>query len=363
MTLILSFDVGGANTKAAALTVDKGAARRLSTEIRYFPVWKNPLGKLPEILVSLASKVLPRAEARPSTVALTMTAELSDVYRSKLEGVEHICKAVAQAFPDVEIRVLDVEGRLLPVEEAVSKPYLVAASNWYASGWFTSQFFETAILVDVGSTTTSIIPIVDGRVFAEGYNDMEKLSVDELVYTGSLRTSLAAVASKIWFKGRWVRVSSEYFAQTGDIHLILGHISREDYICDTPDGRGATFEEAAARIARTVCADLEMLTVDDVKAIARQFYEAQVESIASALRRKAEGLRRRFGLSSIPCIATGLGEDFLAGEAGRLAGLKPVVRLSSLTRRDVALMTPAVGLSFLAASKLEGRRIPWNPAL
>jgi probable H4MPT-linked C1 transfer pathway protein len=249
------------------------------------------------------------------------------------------------------------------VDDALKDPYRMAASNWYASGWFASQFFDLCILVDVGSTTTSIVPVAMGEVKAEGFTDLEKLQLYELVYTGALRTNLAAIASKISLKDRWINVSSEYFAQTGDVYLLLGFISIEDYICDTPDGRGLSKEEAASRIARTVCADIKTLDMEDILSIARYFYRKQLEAIASSLKRKAERMRERYGVEDIPCIATGLGEDFLAAEAAMKAGLRPVVRLSSITRRDVAIMTPAVGLAFLAASCLEGKRIYWGPEL
>lgn len=362
MILTVGIDVGGANTKIAALKVYNGRAVSLSTGIRYLPLWRR-LSELPSTLRILAAEALRGMDERPGIIALTMTGELSDIFRSKDEGVKAICRAVLDVFEDLEVKVLDRNGRLVDVDDALKDPYSVAASNWYASGWFVSQFFDLCILIDVGSTTTSIVPVVMGEVRVEGFTDLEKLQLYELVYTGALRTNLAAIASKVRLRDRWVNVSSEYFAQTGDVYILLGFISTEDYICDTPDGRGLSREEAADRIARTICADTRILSMDDVLALARYFYRRQIEAIASALRRKAERIRERFNVEGIPCIATGLGEDFLAAEAAVKAGLKPVVRLSSVTRRDVALMTPAVGLAFLAASMMEGRRIYWDPKL
>ncbi|MEM2739504.1 MAG: hydantoinase/oxoprolinase family protein [Candidatus Bathyarchaeia archaeon] len=362
MTLTIGIDVGGANTKIAALKVYDGRAVSLSTGIRYLPLWRK-LSELPSTLRILTAEALQDMYGKPDMVALTMTGELSDVFKSKDEGVRAICRMVLEVFEGLEINVLDRGGRLVSVDDALKNPYSVAASNWYASGWFASQFFDLCILVDVGSTTTSIVPVVMGEVKVEGFTDLEKLQLYELVYTGALRTNLATIASRIRFRDRWVNVSSEYFAQTGDVYILLGFISAEDYICDTPDGRGLSREEAADRIARTICADTRILSMDDVLAVARYFYRRQVEAIASALRRKAERMQERFNVDGIPCITTGLGEDFLAAEAAVKAGLKPVVRLSRVTRRDVALMTPAVGLAFLAASRVEGKRVYWNPKL
>lgn len=45
-----------------------------------------------------------------------------------------------------------------------------------------------ALLVDIGSTTTDIIPIVDGKVMARGSNDADRLVSGELIYQGVVRT-------------------------------------------------------------------------------------------------------------------------------------------------------------------------------
>ena len=63
----------------------------------------------------------------------------------------------------------------------------------------------------------------------------------ELVYTGVLRTNLAAIASRVPVRGGWCPVSSEYFAITADAQA---------YHCwwELPEAwRAETFVAAAAR--------------------------------------------------------------------------------------------------------------------
>src|SRR5205823_3939461 len=84
---------------------------------------------------------------------------------------------------------------------------------------------------------------------------LERLLAGELVYTGALRTNLAAIAPRVPVRGGWCPVSSESFAISGDVHLVLGHLTPDAYDCPTPDGRPATAPFARERIARLVCAD------------------------------------------------------------------------------------------------------------
>ena len=79
------------------------------------------------------------------------------------------------------------------------------------------------------------------------------------------------------------RVSSELFAQTADVYRLLDLITEDEYICDTLDGKGKSKIECARRIARVICADLEMLTLDDVINMSEYIHQKQIEQIANHL--------------------------------------------------------------------------------
>ena len=141
-------------------------------------------------------------------------------------------------------------------------------------------------MLDVGSTTADVIPIAAGRVAAAGRTDLDRLLAGELVYTGVLRTNLAAIAPRVPVRGRWCPVASELFAISADVHLILGHLPPGAYTCPTPDGRPASVECARERVARLVCADLEQLAPGEVDAIAAHLHAEQVRQVAAAARRR-----------------------------------------------------------------------------
>ena len=89
------------------------------------------------------------------------------------------------------------------------------------------------------------------RWLARGKTDLEKLMCGELVYTGSLRTNVAAIVHSIPIRNGVAGVASELFALSGDVHLVLGNISEEDYTSETADGRGKTVPEALARLSQS----------------------------------------------------------------------------------------------------------------
>jgi (4-(4-[2-(gamma-L-glutamylamino)ethyl]phenoxymethyl)furan-2-yl)methanamine synthase len=349
VTIVLGLDIGGANTKAAYLSTARNKIEELTVKTEYFPFWKNKNG-LCEVLVRLKKElVIDKLDA----VAVTMTAELSDAYQTKREGVEHILGCVHGVFGDLPVWVLNTDARMQSLKESLDKPLQVASANWAATGWMVAQQIRNCVVVDVGSTSTSIIPVVDGQVAAEGKTDLEKLQCGELVYTGSLRTNIAAIVDSVPVKNKVTAVSSELFALSGDVHLILGNITQKEYTTETADGRGKTKKNAYGRLAKVVCADTDMLTQNDLITIAEFICEKQVAKITTALKQVYSRVQTVSG-QKVPLVITGLGKDFLAKQAALSINVNEIVDLEELMGKSSALASPAVSVALMLAYKLEG---------
>ncbi len=356
MVNALGLDIGGANTKAMFLKTQEGKVTEHKTTLEYFPVWKKEKKQLSNLLKQL-KKTLVNSSVLDG-VGVTITAELSDAYMTKKEGIHHVLDCVTEVFGDVPLFVLDVEANLLKVQEALKEPLKVASANWAATGWVVSQLIENGIVVDVGSTTTSIIPIINGKVVADGKTDLEKLQNGELVYSGSLRTNVAAIVKAIPVKEKTTRICSELFAQSGDVHLILENISKEDYTAETCDGRGKSKKESLARLARVVSADTDMLTDQEIVAMAQFIYEKQVEQIAEGLKQVYE--RVHLPKEKIKIVVTGLGRNFLARKAAEKAGFNSIMDMKQILDADSAVVSPSVGVALMVATRLEGKTVTWK---
>lgn len=349
MVDVLGYDIGGANTKAALVSIKKGKLMNVEVAVEYFPVWKEP-EKLSSVLLALKARL---GAGRLDGLGVTMTAELSDAYQTKREGVHHILGCVKGAFAEVPIYVLNTDAKLEPIDVAKQEPLGVAAANWAATGWLIAQHLKDCVVVDVGSTSTSIIPIANGEVVAHGKTDLDKLLCGELVYTGSLRTNIAAIVQSIPIKQGVAGVASELFALSGDVHLVLGNIAEKDYNCETADGRGKTVPEAFARLARVVCADTEMLTHQEIINMAQYIYDQQILQVNEGLT-KVYSYTKSLVQGKVPVVVTGLGKNFLALKAAETVGVDEIVDLGTLLPPKAVLATPAFGVALMAANKLEG---------
>jgi probable H4MPT-linked C1 transfer pathway protein len=329
---VVGWDIGGVNTKVAR--VEQGQLRAVHShpyEIQHAPA----------ALADRLARFAAAAGARDGDVhAVTMTAELSQFFRTKREGVRFVVDAVCAAFPGAEIAVYAVDGRFLPPDEARQAPLLVAAANWAAAARVVAHTHPDAVVVDTGTTTTDVIPIVGGRVVARGRTDPERLATGELVYTGALRTPVEAIAAHVPLGDGLAGVSAEGFALAGDVHLWRGDLSPTDYSVPTPDGRPATRDFAGERLARVVCADRELLDDAAVTRIADAVAAAQVARVAAAVARVRDGhpaLRE--------AVVAGLGA-FIGAAAARQAGLH-VAPLARSLGGDAARSAPAAAVALL----------------
>jgi probable H4MPT-linked C1 transfer pathway protein len=223
------------------------------------------------------------------------------------------------------------------MEAARARPWDVAAANWVATALAVADSHPDALLIDVGSTTADVVPIAAGRVAASGRNDLERLLAGELVYTGVLRTNLAVIAPRVPVRGGWCPVSSESFAISADVHLVLGRLAPEAYHCPTPDGRPATVEFARERIARLVCSDVDQLDADEIDAIAAFVSGEQLRQIEDAARRVQAPLP-----PEAPIVAVG---------AGAFLGREVAVRLGRAVA-EAPWDAPAAALAALLAARL-----------
>jgi probable H4MPT-linked C1 transfer pathway protein len=347
MIEVVGWDIGGANVKAALLVYEDGETKMMRVASRPFEIWRDK-ERLPDVLAAVLAELDP--DSLPQAMAVTMTAELADVFITKKEGVLFVLNCVLASFPTCASYALGLTGEFVPLAEAREQPLNFAAANWLATALWIARQIPDCLVVDVGSTTTDILPILDHHVSTQGRTDLERLISGELVYTGMLRTNLAAIVQSVPVAGSMSRVSSEYFAISGDLHLILGNLAPEDYTCPTPDGKAPDLESARQRLARLVCADTDMLSPAEIDEIARYVYEQQVRQISEAVLQVFSALPER---RDLPICALGSGR-FLAVEVARRLGLG-TVELSIAESQQTSAVAPCLAAGYLLIEQLESK--------
>ncbi len=287
---ILGLDIGGANIKAA-----NEAGRAVS---RPFAIWRQP-EQLENQITSILNK-FPQTDR----LALTMTAELADCFSTKSEGVRFIVNAVENSFNAslssgaVALNSLEqpqrsnlmtwtTDGRFLSPDEALESPMHVAAANWHALATWSMKFAPKGcgVLIDIGTTTTDIIPFEDGKPVPLGLTDASRLQSGELSYSGVRRTPLCAVAHSVPVENGYCSLAAEVFATTLDVNLLLDDIAEDAQDRDTANGKPATKQAAHDRIARMLCCDRDEISFEQAVQIAMFLADVQRQRLAGSLER------------------------------------------------------------------------------
>jgi probable H4MPT-linked C1 transfer pathway protein len=308
---MIGIDVGGANLKVVD---DDGV------HIHYCPLWTG--SPLAELLKQYRKNTKDPA-------AVVMSGELADCFSVKKAGITFIVRAVRAAFPRARFYGTDGEFHSRAVPQ-------LAAANWLASADYLIELYPDSVLVDVGSTTTDIIPL---PCFADlkGLTDLRRLQKGYLVYNGMLRTSIPTLLRIAVIDGVPTPVSTEYFANSADAHLVLGHIRADQYSCDTPDHKEKTVDASLRRLARVVCADLEEIGEAGARQIAEQFWDVQRALVCDKVRK----VMAQSGASSV--ITAGIGSALfareldgtdLSGVLGAAADALPAFAVREVAGRD-----------------------------
>jgi len=329
----LALDVGGANLKAA-----DGAGFAVSRE---FPLWRTP-----ERLASALADLIAAAPPATDRFVATMTGELADCYETKAQGVAAIIAALTTAVAGRKLRIYLTDGSFVAPDEAISRPLAAAASNWHALARFAARFLPAGdgLLIDIGSTTSDIIPIVAGQPAATGKTDPERLAAGELLYTGVVRSPVCAVAANLPWRGQQCPTAHELFATTLDAYILLGDMAEDPHSTATADGRPATRAAARDRLARSICADRDMFSERDALAAAEAIRSAQAARISIA----ARNVLARMEAKPATVVIAGQGEFLARHVVDRMRLGAEIVSFAAQLGPDVSRCAPAHALAILA---------------
>jgi probable H4MPT-linked C1 transfer pathway protein len=333
-TDLLALDIGGANLKAA-----DGCGWSVH---QAFPLWRR-WRDLADVLTGILRS------RRPNRVVATMTGEICDCYPSRAGGVTHIVESLAAAAeaagcgpPGIYL----TDGRIVSPAEAMAGWRLAAASNWHALGRLAATLAPDAsgLLIDIGSTTTDIVPFDHGRVAATATDDAARMLVGELVYTGLERSAVASIVRWLPHRGRRRPVASELFAESRDAWLSLGGLTDDPACHETADGGPATADAARIRLARTMLLDPESFTAADAMAAADCIAARQATLVARALL----GVARRTGGEPDAVVLAGHGGPLAARALAATGWNVAVCSLAERIGPGAARAAPAHALACIA---------------
>jgi len=390
---IFGWDVGGAHVKVSM--ADAGGAV-LDVAQWACPLWQG-LEHL-ERTIDLVFERWPAANTAAARHAVTMTGEMVDLFPDRAAGVRAIAGTLAQrlaprshaplqsqtharlgsrsdaqagaqagsqagsqagaqagaqpgAQPGAQLRFYAGETGWLAPQDCAANWRDVASANWLATAHWVATRAADAVLIDIGSTTTDIIPIAGGRVVARAATDAGRLATGELVYQGVVRTPLCGIAHRIEFAGAAVNVMNEWFATSADVYRLTGELEPHYDLYPSADQGLKTEAASRARIARMIGRDAYETDPAEWRRFALRWRELQLREIGVNLARVTAAHPE---LAAAPLVGAGCGRFLVAAlareEARGYVDFGALAGVPDACSEWAATCAPSVAVALLAAA-------------
>ncbi|HEY9098354.1 MAG TPA: hydantoinase/oxoprolinase family protein [Thiobacillus sp.] len=341
---IIGWDIGGAHLKAARIERD---GRISGVSLAACPLWRG-LDQL-NLAIDQIEADIKKEGGRPLRHAITMTGEMVDLFEARQAGVHALTALLVQRFGNDRVHFYAGKLGWLHAEQACRQTQYIASANWHATAHLISTRISDALLIDIGSTTTDLIPIQNNQIATTSNNDHDRLSAGELVYTGVARTPVMAMANEAPVAGHFTPLMSELFATSSDVYRILGLLPEEADLHSSADGSAKTPIASRMRLARMVGRDAAELPDNAWDELAAWFADAQVSLIGRAMR---QVLSRGNLTSKAPLIIAGIGGFLGSRIAARFE--RPLIPFSHIidaqdSQHMIDWCAPAVAVGQLLA--------------
>jgi len=341
MHTVVGLDVGGAHLKVAVIDTE---GLKHASQIAC-PLWQGAHH------LDAALEQAARHTARADNIAITMTAELSDLFDNRREGVQTIVDRLTTAFGP-RARFWQGRKRFGTAAEAKANHADAGSANFLATAEVAAPRVGTGLVVDFGTTTTDIIPIIDGRPAPSGMTDLERQATGELVYTGLTRTAVMGIATSVAFKGRWHGLAREYLATMADVRRILGDLPEGVDQHATADGRGKSRTESLARFARMFGCDVSDASEAEWQAAAAFVARTQLRSISDGIALVRSNLPAP-AKSQLALMTTGVGHAHVrktaSVHAANVSSLDILFTATPVSETDINANAPAIAVAMIAA--------------
>jgi probable H4MPT-linked C1 transfer pathway protein len=339
---IVGWDLGGAHTKSALL--DGQGCVDAVVQIAC-PLWQGLT-----FLQSSIDQVLERfGEQAGVQHAVTMTGELVDLFPDRATGVKALIETLDRRLPGTRLDIFAGAAGFLDQERAKASALQVASANWLATASWAANRLPEGLLIDVGSTTTDLIPFAGKQVLTGGISDHQRLVDQTLIYTGIVRTPLMAITEKVPFRGEWVYLMAEHFATTADIHRLNGDLPDGCDLLPSADNGEKSPAGSTRRLARMLGLDADAADSNGWRQVSGFIAEQQLRQVTDACERLLSNPRLS---ACAPLVGAGVGRFLVQRIARRLN--RPYLGIASLfpcaeeIRSKVADCAPAVAVASLA---------------
>ena len=275
---LLALDIGGAYIKSSLIKFNNSNAKILINKRNAFNFRVNSNNLDDALSEELQNHV--DKNTIIDMVIITITAETIGIFNTIKDGVIKIAKICEETFFEFKIYYISTDGNIHNYNQLKNRPMDFASANWVATSKLAAKYIEDGLFIDMGTTTTDIIPIKNKIICPTTKTDMARLVSGELLYMGLLRTYISNIVDKLPFNDTFIPLASEIRCFTAHIYVALGMIKELEMLHPFSGKKiKITRTNSLDAIARSVCADKTLIECDKIVKMANYVYKKQMEKM------------------------------------------------------------------------------------
>lgn len=283
-------------------------------------------------------------------------------YPTFREALGHTAQMASSLWGE-RARLIGAEGRLYAPAEIAAwagrEVLRFAATKFWGSAYLASKLIAHGLSVDVGTTSTDAIAVVDGAIEPgsaadpDQYN-LERLETQRLMWYGATATPLDYAARHASVGDRSYYLYPR-LATTEVLTRILDLVPPELARRHAYAGRYPSRDQALAELAQAFGLDRELLTDEDLQELAGKLHRQLIARVAEGLAKVIA--RARLGMpKSLQAVVCGLGKDALARPSLLACGVpeSQILDLEDVLGDQLSSVSTAYGVALRALEDVLG---------
>lgn len=306
-----------------------------------------------------------------SLAAVVVCSSHSYSYPLFHDSIDELAAILLKTFEQTPVYLVTADGCLTPAEAIAALPsahkYRFVLTNFVGSATLASRQIQRGLSIDIGTTTTDIIPIVDGQIDPAGLADPDaylrfRYQHQRINWYGLTIIPLHMLCDRVEIStGSFQVVPRNYRSD-----LIFALLDRIDSALMKEHAYDNLFPDPAQarqKLCHFVGLDSHWLTEQEICEIRDFLYERILEKVAAAIRSVACEVFGQLD-PELQIAVYALGEQVLATPALLKAGFKPHQFHYLKLKREAKLWSAssAFAMALLGLEQQLGRKLSLEPS-
>lgn len=283
------------------------------------------------------------------------------------EGMRHAASIIKMLFPRQKVFFIRSDGKLININDIFeledNQASAFGCTNYLGTSIIARKNFGEGLAIDMGTISTSIIPIINGEIDPvakynpEGYMQ-HRYTTGKHIWYGVMSTALIHITNKAKTKRANYNLILRS-CSTNTLCTILNIVDPSISNAHVSDSsKISSLELAYMNLAETVGLDINSISADELDEIAKDIYYQMISRLSDNIRNIIANMNYK-NFDDLKVLAAGLGQEAFIIPALSYAGFsrRQIITVTEDQSSNLWTATSVYGLALLAMENIIGEKL------